>query len=547
MNLNGMMFDPFDILSSFLKVHQSGSWHSFKQEQLIESIEEIAAAVDHRAIAGKPSDGYKGAIYDAVKENSGILRVYHGILKKWVRHYIESAQDISQEERQRALFWADQVINGASPSNFFWTNPLAVKRFLDSDGQSLVNGLKSCLNDIQDRELLVKISDPKSFKVGENLAYTPGEVVLRNGIMELIQYRAATKSTFSIPIIFLQPWINKYYIFDLTEENSFVRYLRDNQFTVFITSWRNPGPDMRNIDFEDYMFKGAIKAIEAARDICGADQVHVAGYCIGGTMLAALMAWLNQGGMKETLPVAHWTLFSTLVDFSNPGELGVFINEKIINTVESIMGKVGYLDKRYIAMAFRLLRSDSLIWHYFTHNYLQGGALPKSDVLYWNSDNTRLPEKMASLFLREFYLNNRLCQKDGLQLGGRPIDLGTISQPLYAVGALQDHIAPWKETYRTCQLIKGTSRYVITGDGHITGIVNPPSKYNRKRFQAGRVLKRGDADGWATKQKSHQGSWWPDWIKWLSNKCGPLILPPSTGNRNYPPVDKAPGSYVMER
>ncbi len=547
MNLNGDLFDPFDILSSFVKVYQSCTRNPFDPDEIRELMEDMAGAARKRQFE-KPPDGYKDAFCNTVKENAGFARKCHGLFKKRLHEYMESARDISKEEKQRTAFWADQMLKACSPSNFFWTNPLAVRRFLDSDGESLLNGLENWFNDIKDQDLLVKISDNAAFRLGENLAYTPGDVVLRNELMELIQYKPDTDRTFSIPVIFLQPWINKFYIFDLTRENSFVRYLRDRQFTVFVTSWKNPGPGMRQVDFEDYMLKGALKAVEAARDICGVNQVHVAGYCIGGTLLAALMAWLNRGeNFGKSSPVAHWTLFSTLVDFSNPGELGVFISKKIINTLESMMRAKGYLDKNYIGMAFRLLRPESLIWRYFAHNYLQGGNLPKSDVLYWNSDSTRLPEKMASVYLREFYLANKLCQKDGLQLGGRPIDLGKIGQPLYAVGALQDHISPWKETYKTCQLVKGTTRYVLTTDGHIAGIVNPPSGHNRKKYRAGTVLKTDDPDTWFAGREAYQGSWWPDWISWLSRQCGPLVPSPSTGNRNYAPIEKAPGCYVMEK
>lgn len=537
------MSDPFEILSSFTALHQSGAACPCEPDDIMTVLN--AAARPRQD--GKKSDGIKNHIWEAVKENATAAKQLHRLFKKRVEDYIASAGDVPEKDRQRAAFWANQMVSAWSPTNFFWTNPTAVKRCLDSDGKSLGHGMENWLTDLKDQDFMVKLSDPQAFRLGETLAHTPGRVVLRNELMELIQYEPATPTTHLTPIVFIQPWINKYYIFDLTPENSFVRYLRDRQFTVFITSWKNPGTPMRHMDIENYMFDGALKAIEAVIDICGVKQVHAAGYCIGGTILAALMAWLNRGFVpKRSLPIAHWTLFSSLVDFSNPGELGVFISPKILTTIKSMMRIPGFLDKQYIGMAFRMLRPDSLIWRYHAHNYLMGGKVPESDVLFWNSDNTRLPEKMTLGYLKNFYLDNRLCLADSLQMGGRPIDLGRIGQDLFVVGAQKDHISPWKETFKTCGLVNGRVRYLLSNDGHIAGIVNPPTPHNRHRYRSGMVLKSDDPEKWCQDHPLCNGSWWPDWTQWLSKRCGPLGAPPGLGSKTYPVLGTAPGTYVME-
>lgn len=550
-------FDPFGIASSFGKVRKSWIRNSPELEEMLTelneriqdiSMEEFSRLLSANGFSEKSSGDFKAILLDHVKQSSKLFRKYHRVFSEWLKAYVDRAPDLEDGDRQRAMFWSSLFANAFSPSNFFWTNPGAVKRFIDSNGESLINGFDNWIGDVCGGDNLVRIADPEAFKVGENLAYTPGAVVFRNELMELIQYSPTTESTFAVPIVLVQPWINKFYIFDLTEGNSLVRYLLDQGFTVFITSWKNPTAEMRHIGFEDYMLRGALRAIEVAKEICNVEQVHAAGYCIGGTVLAALMGWLNKAPAQEDIfPIADWTTFSTLVDFSDHGELGVYISEKAVDSVEDLMAAKGYLDKKYIELAFRLLRSDSLIWRYIAHNYLHGGTPPKSDMLYWNSDSTRLPEKMCSFYLREFYLNNKLAKRDELVLAGRPIDLGRIEQPLYAVGAVQDHICPWKETFRICNMVNGPVKYILATEGHITGIVNPPSERSRKKYWAGETAGDTQPDPWLHGQQEHKGSWWTDWVSWLSERSQPMVQPPSMGSKKYPPLEKAPGRYVMEQ
>ncbi len=549
------MLDPFDILSSFWRVYRSWLKHSEEMNQhpidlsrqLGEAIRDELAHT--RSSAGQMEDKSDvfGIILENARRNAKLGRRCQGIFNDWFKDLVEQSRDLGEKDRQRVLFWTQQTINAFAPSNYFWTNPLAIKKFIDTGGASLMQGLNHAWADFCRGDYLSRITDENAFKVGENIAITPGCVVFRNDLMELIQYEPSTEKTHPLPIVFIPPWINRYYIFDLTPQTSFVRYLRDLGFTVFVISWKNPTATMREVTFADYMFKGVLKAMEVARHICRIPHVHAAGYCIGGTVLAALMAWLNRGpGRKSHQPVADWTLFSTLVDFSEPGDLGVFISEQVIEATESIMKMDGFLDARYLSGIFRLLGSESLIWRNFVQNYLYGSMPPKSDMLFWNSDSTRLPEAMCSFYLREFYLSNNLAKKDVLSLGNRPIDIGRIGQPLYAVGTQLDHICPWRGTFRTGSLVRSPRRYVLSSEGHITGIINPHSEGSKRKYWAGAVEKPEEPEEWLSHQEVRRGSWWQDWSAWLTQSNLSMKKPPALGCREYPPLEHAPGTYAME-
>jgi polyhydroxyalkanoate synthase len=509
--------------------------------------EQLTSVLSESQGAKGKQDNPEAVLLDAVKSCSRLANKLYGAYASWLRDYVSKAPDIPDKERQRSIFWVNQLINAISPANFFWTNPSVVQKFLRTKGESVVNGYENWLEDLQRGDNLIKIADTSAFKAGQNIATTPGFVVFRNRLMELIQYSPKTETTFEIPVVFIQPWINKYYILDMTEEKSLVAYLLNQGFTVFMVSWKNPSAEMRNVTFEDYMLRGALKAVEVAREICKAKKVHAAGYCIGGTVLSALMAYLNRGPKDVAIPIQDYTLFASLVDYSSPGELEAFVTEEVVRTIEEVIEKEGYLDKKYLAATFRALRSNNLIWRYYVHNYIQGEAPPKSDFLYWNSDSTRLPAAMCSYYLREFYLNNNLVKEDKLVLGKRPIDLRRIRQPLYLVGTEQDHICPWKETFRICNLVKGPKRFALADEGHITGIVNPPSARSRRKYWISDVKETLSPDEWLSRQQEQQGTWWVDWVAWLSEKSDTRVEPPGMGNDKYPALQKAPGSYVMEQ
>ncbi len=474
------------------------------------------------------------------------LKEVYLLYTRWLEDAIYAAPGVTRHQREKAGFMVRQVLNALAPSNFFWTNPAALLRFLQTGGMSLVEGTANFLGDLARGN--IRMADDTAFEVGRNLATTPGAVVFRNELLELIQYAPATETVHAIPIVLVSPWINKYYILDLDEKKSLIRYLVSQGFTVFVTSWKNPTPEMRGVTLDDYMLKGVLQGIEAARAVTGAPTVHLTGYCIGGTMVAALMAWLNHGGdTKGGQPVADWTLFTTLVDFAHPGEIDVFIDEKTIDYLESRMAGSGFLEGSDMASSFRALRSNPLIWHYFVNNYLLGEAPPKFDILYWNMDSTRMPEAMHSFYLREFYLHNRLAEPDGVTLGGRGIDLRRIQQPLYAVGAEQDHIAPWEETFKIGALVGGPVRYVLATSGHILGIVNPPVTPPKRRYWAADLAAGDTSLEWRDRTTKAPGSWWEDWVAWLRPRCGGQVEPPALGSPDYPPLAPAPGTYVLER
>ncbi|MCP5197600.1 MAG: alpha/beta fold hydrolase [Gammaproteobacteria bacterium] len=552
------LLDPFDIAGSSLAVQQA--WLR-QPERLATSLQQLildASKIhDHfiRAsfgVSNKPE--VSAVVYDERFQSTAwtdqpwfaYLKETYLLYVRWLEDAIYATAGVAPERRQRAAFWNRQWLDAAAPTNHFWTNPEALHRFFATQGSSLLRGMQNWLKDAAAQD--VRMVEPDAFQVGPDLATTPGQVVLRNGLLELIQYTPVTTQVHTLPIVLVAPWINKFYIMDLRPRNSLVRYLVEQGFTVFITSWKNPGPEAQATTLDDYLRKGVWPALEAARTICGVPQVHATGYCLGGTAVAMLLAWLNADPADRAAnPVAHWTTFTTLVDFSDPGEIGVFLNEASFNFLRQHMAKTGYLDGADMARAFRLLRPNSLIWHYVVHSYLYGEELPPSDVLFWNCDTTRMPATMHEFYLRELYLNNRLIQPGGLEMGGRRLDLSAITQPLYAVGAEQDHIAPWRQTFRLCELVGGSARYVLATSGHILGIINPPMTPPKRRYWVGDATGCNDPESWREHIEKQAGSWWEDWVRWLSERCGPLGPPPSLGHTDYPVLQAAPGQYALEK
>jgi polyhydroxyalkanoate synthase len=548
--------DPFGIYSAMMDVFRS--WEGYplelarKQADLLLRLQEATTEELRQLLVSEDSaDGQEPRrvdFFDVLKSRAQLARRHHDIYQDWLQNLINRAPGLPEKQRERMLFWTRQLINSMSPSNYFWTNFSAIRRFMDSNGESLARGLQSFMKDLLEGHPLMRMVDNQAFKIGRDVATTPGAVVFRNNLMEVIQYEPTTETTYPVPVVFIQPWINKFYIFDLSPTMSFVRYLQQKGFTVFIISWKNPDVQMRNVTFDDYMLSGALQAIRVASTICRNAPVHAAGYCIGGTALSALMAWLNREPPRreKSFPVVDWTLLSSLVDFSEPGDIGFFVTQQSVEWIESMMKETGYLSEKLIGLAFRMLGSDSLIWRNFMSSCLYGMPLPKSDLLFWNSDSTRLPEAMCSFYLREFYLNNRLMQKDGLNLGGRPMDLGRITQPLYVVGTQLDHICPWKSAFKVCDKVRGPVRYVLSSEGHITGIVNPPSEMSRRKFWAGGAAGETDPDQWMGGREEQRGSWWEDWVQWLKKRSLSPGQPPPMGSQGYPAIEKAPGTYVMQ-
>jgi polyhydroxyalkanoate synthase len=472
------------------------------------------------------------------------------ITKEWYllfTHHIQNmlyeAPGIANRDRRRAAFWWREWLNAMAPTNFLWTNPLAMQKAAESNGESLVRGMKNFLADLKAGDIRMTTTD--SFKVGENLATTPGKVVFRNRMLEVIRYTPTQEKVHATPIVVVTPWINKFYILDLNSKKSFVRFLVEQGFDVYITSWKNPDPTMKDVNFDDYLTEGISKIIDVAKGISGASQVHATGYCIGGAALTTYMAWANAHYEAKDVPVKSVTLLTTLVDYHKPGDIEVFLDEGSFKWLSKNMEKKGFLDGKEMASAFRLLRSNSLIWHYVVHGYLYGETPPPFDVLFWNMDTTRMPAKMHTWYLRNFYLDNALIKKDELTIAGEKIDLGRIVQPVYAVAAADDHIAPWRQTFRINNFTAGPKRYVLSSSGHILGIVNPVVNPPKRDYWVADAERHDTADSWRDKSTQVAGSWWEDWMAWLKPQSGALSTPAANG-RKYPAIADAPGTYVLE-
>lgn len=480
--------------------------------------------------------------WDALKE--GYLLSSH-----WIKNRILESSELGVDAHsvQKAAFWAEQVLNACSPSNHWMTNPQAIEKAQATQGKSLMEGaclwLEDCCNQT------IKMVDEKPFVVGQNLATTAGAVVYRNELMELIHYSPQTPQVHAIPVLIVPPWINKYYILDLNPHKSLIHFLVQEGFSVFTISWKNPGAHERDLEFEDYLFKGIQTASQVIQQILGTTNIHALGYCVGGTALASFLAWSNQNQQhKKENPIAHATFLCTLVDFTDPGEIGVFIDETTVALIHDLMTTKGFLDGHVMANTFRLLRSNSLIWQYVVQRYLLGEEPPAFDVLYWNMDTTRLSEKMHDFYLKSFYLHNQLSRKGQLKIKEAALDLGKITQSIYAVGTQQDHITPWKGTFKICNQIKGSARYVLASSGHIVGILSPPINPPKRRYWVADATGAHNPDHWQEQATLTEGSWWNDWKQWLSQHCGPMVSAPTIGSHpSFPSLCKAPGLYVLER
>lgn len=550
-------FDPFGIGAPIL--HAQLAWMSHPQElgerllRLSSDLIQLQAHTLKRA-AGLPSadplrpQADDSRFADPVWTDSPTW----DLVKEWYLAFTHHIQDmlydtpaLSDRERRRAAFWWRKWLNAVAPTNYLWSNPVALSKLVESHGESLWRGAMNMMEDLAAGN--IRMTNPDDFRVGENLATTPGAVVFRNRLLEVIHYAPRCERVHAEPLVIVTPWINKFYVLDLVPRKSMVRYLLDQGIDVFITSWKNPDAEMRDVGFDDYLSEGIDQIVRVAREFTGQDRVHAAGYCIGGTALAIYMAWANRRYGPERMPVADWTLFTTLVDFHKPGDIEVFIDPGSIRHLTEQMARKGYLDGREMAASFRLLRSNSLVWHYVVKGWLYGEPPPPFDVLYWNMDTTRMPYAMHAWYLEELYLHNRLIQPGALVVAGQPIDLGSIRQPLYAVAAEDDHIAPWTQAFRTLQQVGGERRFALTTSGHILGIVNPPARPAKRAYWAGPAHRKGDTPrAWQESVKQHAGSWWEDWMHWLKPRLGETLAARAAANEVFPALAAAPGTYVRE-
>ncbi|MCA1848502.1 MAG: class I poly(R)-hydroxyalkanoic acid synthase, partial [Actinobacteria bacterium] len=449
------------------------------------------------------------------------------------------------EEQRRLKFHLKQFVDAMAPVNFLLTNPAALRRIVETGGASLAEGTRNLLADLKEGRL--SMTDTTAYELGENIAVTPGKVVYRNELIELIQYEPQTEQVYETPILFIPPWINRYYILDLTPEKSMVRYLVEQGFTVFMISWKNPDASMEDLKFEDYMTEGPLAAAEAVKDITRSEKINPVGYCVGGTLLAVTLAWLAAGDDEN--PFHASTFMVALQDFTDVGETAVFIDEPQVEFMEQQMMERGYLDNRKMANMFNLLRSNDLIWSNVVNNYLLGQKPPAFDLLYWNADGTRMARDAHSFYLRNTYLENNLIEPGKVEIKGRPIDLGKIEGEAYAVGAERDHIVPWYSAWKIGQLTSAKTRFALASSGHIAGMINPPSKGKGRHWvnEGGDAGAARTAEEWRANAAEHEGSWWEDWTNWLEPHSGEKVDPPGVGNDSYQPIEDAPGTYVREK
>jgi polyhydroxyalkanoate synthase len=477
-------------------------------------------------------DWQRNVAFDAIKQ--GYLLSATSVLKA-----AAEVQGLDHASQRKLQFYLRQFLDAISPTNFLFTNPQVIHETIESGGQNLVNGMQHLVRDLQAGN--IKMTDTEAFTPGRNLALTPGQVVLRNELIELIQYAPSTETVHSVPLLFIPPWINKYYILDMQPQNSLIKFLVDQGFSVCVISWKNPDASMEDTTFDDYLELGPLAAIEAIKDITGSPKVNPVGYCIGGTLLSMTLPYLAATGDRS---VDAATFLVALQDFSEVGDTAVFIDEPQVTYIEQQMMERGYLDSRHMATMFNMLRANDLIWSNVVNNYLLGKEPPAFDLLYWNNDGTRMARAAHSFYLRHTYLDNDLIKPNEVSLKGVPIDLGQIRQDVYAVGTEQDHIVPWRSAWRITQLARGKSRFVVGGSGHIAGVINPPSK---GRGYWTNPDKAASADDWLAGATRHSGSWWTDWVEWLRPRSGKRVAPPSMGNDAHPPLAPAPGSYVLEK
>jgi polyhydroxyalkanoate synthase subunit PhaC len=447
-------------------------------------------------------------------------------------------------ERHRLMFHVQQLIDATSPTLFLPTNPAALRKALETGGGSVADGLRNLFADL--REGRMTMTDTEAFAPGKNLAITQGKVVYRNRLIELIQYAPLTTQTYAVPLLFIPPWINKFYILDLQPKNSLVRFLVEHGFSVFMISWKNPDASMQGIAFEDYMTDGPLTASDAVREIMGAATVNPVGYCIGGTLLAMTLAYL---AAREDDRFGPATFMVSLQDFSEVGDTAVFMDEPQIEFMERRMLERGYLDSSDMAKMFNLLRSNDLIWNTFINSYLMGNKPSAFDLLYWNDDGTRMVPSAHSFYLHNTYLENNLVKPGKISLLDQPIDLRRIRKDIYTIGAERDHIVPWSSAWRIAQLTSAKTRFVLAASGHIAGMINPPAagKGGYWTDETGDAAAAGTAAAWLAGAKKHEGSWWGDWAKWLEARSGKRMPAAAVGSAAYPPIQDAPGSYVLEK
>ncbi len=533
-----LMANPTQLVQAQLSLWQDymALWQSTTRRMLGQPAQPVIApgAEDRRFKDAAWDDSY---VFDYIKQS-------YLLAARWMQGVVRNTEGLDDKTAKKVDFYTRQFVDAIAPSNFAVTNPEVVRATLESGGENLVKGLQNLLADLErgDGRLMIRMTDDTAFKVGTNIAVTPGKVVFQTPLMQLIQYAPTTPTVAKRPLLVIPPWINKFYILDLREKNSFIRWAVSQGHTVFVVSWVNPDEELSGKAFEDYMVEGPLAALDAIERQTGEKDCNVIGYCLGGTLLACTLAHLAATGREDR--IASATFLTTMVDFTEAGELGVFIDEEQLAALEERMNEKGYLEGADMATTFNMLRANDLIWSFVVNNYLLGKDPFPFDLLYWNSDSTRMPAAMHSFYLRAMYQENRLATGD-IELLGTRIDLTRIRTPSFLLSTREDHIAPWKSTFAATRLYRGPVRFVLAASGHIAGVVNPPAagKYgywtNEKKART--------PEAWMEGARQHDGSWWPEWHRWASDFSGGQTQPRDPSAGPLKPIEDAPGSFVARR
>ncbi len=533
-----LMADPAKLVHAQMSLWQDYMqlWQSTTRRMLGEEATPV--------IAPRPEDRrfrdaawQENQVFDFIKQS-------YLLTARWLQSTVRQAEGMDDRTAKKVDFYTRQFVDALAPSNFVMTNPEVLRATIESGGQNLLRGLEHLLEDL-DRgkgQLNIRMTDLEAFRLGENIAVTPGKVVYQNDLIQLIQYAPTTEKVLRRPLLIIPPWINKYYILDLREKNSFIRWAVSQGLTVFVVSWVNPDERLAMKTFEDYMVEGPLAALDAIEKATGEREANVIGYCLGGTLLACTLAHM---AANKTDRAASATYFASLVDFDEPGELGVFIDEEQLASLEERMSEKGFLEGSAMANTFNMLRANDLIWSFVVNNYLLGKDPFPFDLLYWNSDSTRMPAAMHSFYLRKMYQENLLVKPGGIVLGGVPLDLRKIAVPTFILSTREDHIAPWRTTYAATRLYAGPTRFVLAASGHIAGVVNPPEANKYSHWTNSKLP--ASADEWLKTATEHPGSWWPEWRKWIAKHGGGWVKARQPGDGALEPIEDAPGSYAQVR
>ncbi len=533
-----MMADPAKLVQAQMTLWNDylALWQQTTQKMLGQDVDPIITpAKDDRRFKDPAWD--ENSLFDFIKQS-------YLLTARWMQQTVRDVDGLDDHTSKKVDFYTRQFVDAMAPSNFLWTNPQVLRATLESGGENLVKGLENLLSDLErgKGQLRIAMTDYDAFKVGENLAVTPGKVIFQNDLMQLVQYSPTTPDVYRRPLLYIPPWINKFYILDLRPKNSFIKWAVDQGITFFTISWVNPDERLSSKTFEDYMREGPLTALEQIEKAIGEREVNALGYCLGGTLLACTLSFMAH---HKDDRIKSGTFFTCMTDFSQPGELGVFIDEEQISGLEKAMAEKGYLEGSQMAGTFNMLRANDLIWSLVVNYYLLGKDPFPFDLLYWNSDSTRMPSVMHSYYLRKFYQQNLLVKPGGIELAGVPIDLTRIKTPAFMCSTREDHIAPWKSTYAATQHFKGPMKFVLAGSGHIAGIVNPPASGKYGYWMNPKVAPTPEE--WFANAKAHEGSWWPEWLKWLGNHSGEKVPAREPGAGGLPAIEDAPGSYVATR